>query len=177
MIWESVYWKKPLLQLANKLTKWQAPQKWGHRDLVGLEKDLFIAFYSIRKLMDAKKLSGSTAEMMVNVSVYPNKGRDVTFLNWHRLQELYDFTSARTEHLPLRFVCNQVIHSYVFMPCITEAGVFEGIFFCSDYERHKNLYGLDRTELIKVFHMVGNDYPNSRTFIFMPNRRDYDVSD
>ena len=73
MIWESEYWKKPLLRLANKFTEWQTPRIWDEKDLVGLEKDLFIAFYSIRKLIDARKLSDTVAGMIIPVSVYPNK--------------------------------------------------------------------------------------------------------
>ena len=157
MIWQSIYWKKPLLRLANKLTKWQAPQIWDEPDLVGLEKDLFIAFYSIRKLIDAKKLTDATAGMMVNVSIYPDKGKDVTLMNWHRLEDLYDFASKKAEQRELLFICNQIIHSYVSMPVINEDGVFESILFCSDFERNKNLYCVDRTELISVFRVVVKD--------------------
>lgn len=176
MIWESHYWKEPLLLLADKLTQWQAPQEWEEEDLVGLEKDVFIAFYSIRKLIEARKLSDATAGMMVSNSAYPNKGKDVTILNWDKLEELYDFTSKKTEKRDLRFICNQVIHSYVFAPDISEEGILESILFCSDQERNKALYGIDRTELIRVFRIFGNDYPSSSTFTFNPDKRDYDVT-
>lgn len=176
MIWDSQYWKEPLLHLADKLVQWRGPRAWTEQDLVDIEKDVFVAFYSIRKLIEAKKISDSTAKMAVNVGLYPNKGKDVTFLNWHKLDELYDLTAKKPEQRELWFACNQVIHSYVFMPDISDDDSFKGILVCSDYERNKNLYGIDTTELIRVFRIVGEDYPSSSTFTFNPDRRDYDVT-
>lgn len=176
MIWESEYWKKPLLQLANKLFRWSNPREWTERELVDIEKDIFVAFYSIRKLMDAKKLSDSTEEMPINVNIYPNMGRDVTLLNWHDIDELYNLEAKHTTHRDLRFICNQIIHSYVFVPDINEAGVIEKILFCSDRERNERLYGIQMNELINIFRVVGKDYPARGEFVFNPEKRDYDVT-
>ncbi len=176
MIWESSYWKKPLLRLAKKYSLWKSPREWTERELVSLEKDIFVAFYSIRKLMDAWKLSDSALEMTVNVSVYQNKGKNVTYLNWDRIEELYDFSSMKIEQRKLRFICNQVIHSYVFTLDISKRGSFEGILFCSDYEKDKNLYGLDVTELINTLNVVGYDYPSSSHLVYNPSKGDYDIT-
>lgn len=176
MIWESQYWKEPLLLLADKLNQLKTPQTWDEEDFVDIEKDIFIAFYSIRKLIDAKKLSDTTSEMLVSVSLYHNKGKNVTLLNWHKLEDLYDFTSKKADKRYLRFICNQVIHSYVFAPNINKKGIMKSILFCSDHERNNALLEVDRTEMIKVFRIVGNDYPSSSTFIFNQDKRDYDVT-
>lgn len=174
MIWESEYWKKPLLRLAGKLNRWSTPRVWTEQELVSIEKDVFIAFYSIRKLIDAKKLSDSTEAMMISVNMFPGKGKNVTLLNWHKIDSLYDFSSSNDGNRDLRFISNQVIHSYVFLPDIKEDGSLGGILFCSDRERNKNLFRLDVAELIKILRIVGKDYPPRSTLVFNAKKQDYD---
>jgi hypothetical protein len=175
MIWESDHWKMPLLRLASKLARWSIPREWTERELVSIEKDIFIAFYSIRKLMDAKKLSDATELMPLNVAIYPTKHKDVTFHNWDNIDSLYDLTASQTSQRDLRYICNQIIHSYVFVPDISEDGAFAGILFCSDRERNKKLYGVETNELISALCVVGKDYPAVGKYIFNPKQRDYDV--
>jgi hypothetical protein len=82
MIWESCYWKEPLIRLTKKLKQWNKQRNWTEERLVNLEREIFISFYSIRKLMDAYKLSDSTVSMEVNLFPYPKKDQFVTQLNW-----------------------------------------------------------------------------------------------
>jgi hypothetical protein len=176
MIWESEHWKKPLLRLASKLVRWRNPREWTERELVSIEKDIFVAFYSIRKLMDAKKLSDATEVMPVNVTIYPSKGKAVTIYNWEKIDKLYDLEAKNLSQRDLRFICNQIIHSYVFMPEIDENGVFQAIVFCSDRERNANLFGIGADDLIKALRVVGKDYPATSASVFNPKKRDYDVT-
>ena len=57
MIWESAYWKEELLRQAEDLKKRSTQTKWSERSLARLEKTIMIGFYSIRKLIEAKKVS------------------------------------------------------------------------------------------------------------------------
>jgi hypothetical protein len=175
MIWESEYWKEPLLKLASKLVRWKKPREWTERELVSIEKDVFVALYSIRKLMDAKKLSNATEVMSVSVSIYPSEGKDVTIYNWERIDHLYNLEVENLSQRDLRFVCNQIIHSYVFIPDIDEHGIFQAIMFCSDRERNINLFGIGVDDLIDTLRVVGKDYPAESVSIFNPKKRDYDV--
>jgi hypothetical protein len=52
------------------------------RSTAKLEKEIFIGFFSIRKLIEAKKLSGKA----------------------------FDFDKPTTTKLPVPFLCNQIIH-------------------------------------------------------------------
>lgn len=176
MIWESEHWKEPLLRLASKLVRWGKPREWTERELVRIEKDIFVAFYSIRKLMDAKKLSDSTEIMPVNVSIYPSKGSAVTIYNWDKIDKLYDLEVKNLSQRNLRFICNQIIHSYVFMPDIDENGSLHAILFCSDRERNTNLFGIEANDLINIFRIVGKDYPATSVSVFNPKKQDYEVT-
>jgi hypothetical protein len=52
MIWESCYWKEPLLEMAGRLRALKAGRhRLTEKRLVELERDIFIGFYSIRKLL------------------------------------------------------------------------------------------------------------------------------
>ena len=54
MISESWYWKKPLLDMAKRLRKMRSVRKLTQRQLVQIERDIFIGFYSVRKLIETR---------------------------------------------------------------------------------------------------------------------------
>lgn len=175
MIWESEYWKKPLLRLANKIKQWSKQSELTERDLIRIEREIFIAFYSIRKLMEAKKLSDSTEIMPVPVTIHLNKGKDVTHYNWNKIDELYDLDCKQVADRDLRFICNQIIHSYVFLPLVDENGIFQAIIFCSDRERNTNLFRIEASDLLNIFWTVGKDYPSSSLSTLNSRKRDFDI--
>ncbi len=55
MIWESSYWKEPLLENAERLKQLSVSSVDDEADFVVIEKDIFLGFYTIRKLMDTAK--------------------------------------------------------------------------------------------------------------------------
>ena len=89
MISESYYWKESLLDCANNLERYSKLKDIKPKDLVEIEKDIFVSFYSIRKLMDTPKISDSTRELKINLNWSPNL-KNVTMLNSHKMNELYD---------------------------------------------------------------------------------------
>lgn len=53
MITESELWKEDLVKTANKLLKRSVQKKWSKRSWFCLEKELFIGFYTVRKLIES----------------------------------------------------------------------------------------------------------------------------
>jgi hypothetical protein len=47
MVWESWHWKQPLLEMAERLRGLKAAQALSAEQLVQIEKDIFIGFYSV----------------------------------------------------------------------------------------------------------------------------------
>src|SRR5665213_2100298 len=95
MIWESCYWKEPLLRTAERLRGLKASVELSEEDLANLEREIFVGFYSVRKLIEAiTKLTDRTKLFQVTVSWYQNI-KPVSWLNNHKIDELYDL---KNEH-------------------------------------------------------------------------------
>lgn len=97
----------------------------------------------------------------------------VTRLNKGNLDKLYDFDKGEPKILDIKAVCNQIIHSYIFAPNFGEDGKLDGIVFCSDFTRNKEVYQMDMTEIRQVLNSVGSDYPKKGKFIFDNDKKDY----
>lgn len=124
MIFESHYWKKDLLKLVRKLSKRKLLLIWEESDFAEFEKEIMFGFYAIRKLADAQKLSSSTISNKIEGRKIPNNGNNVHLMNNHRYWEFYDFNKARIEKLDIKFLLNQIVHSYVFCPYFDETFQF-----------------------------------------------------
>jgi len=135
-----------------------------------------LAFYSIRKLIDAAKVATATRTMEIAVEQYPWKGKPVTRLNWHKLDELYDFDAEVAARIPLQRICNQMVHSYVFAMAHSDSGGLGGFLFVSDRDKHRHLHVLDIDEAIALFEHVGRDYPNELRMVLNSKTGDYDVT-
>ena len=138
-----------------------------------LEKDIFITLYSIRKLIEANKISDRTSSCQFTLIAYPAKGKMVTKMNWHKLEELFYLDNPHPVNKEALFICNQIIHSYIFVPSFNTKNRLEGILFCSDRERNKQLYHLKVDALIRFMERVGKDYPTKLSMIFNQEKKDY----
>jgi hypothetical protein len=175
MIWESSYWKDDLLKSAELLSQKEKQKVWPDRSLANIEKNLFLGFYSIRKLIESKKLSTSVETMKVNAVSYPLLGKNVNLLNCHRAYEFYDFSKKRRENISIQFMCNQVIHSYVFLLCFTQNSRLRSVLICSDKERKKRVFEISLKSIIRLFKIVGSDYPTKYQSKFNPALGDFEV--
>lgn len=172
MIWDSSYWKDDLLRRAKVLSRrksqkrWavllrrKSPDRWQEASLARIEQDLMLGFYGIRKLIEASKLSDAVAKQLVALNLHPRTGKTVTKLNWHKLDELFDYNHSSREERYLDYVCNQFIHSYIFCVVTDDGGALHGFYFASDRQRRRGLYFLNVDEVIRIFRQVGEDYPN-----------------
>ena len=176
MIWESSYWKGGLLRQAQDLHRRAEQRRWPEASLARLEQSLTIGFYSIRKLIEARKLSDSTIGNKVVLRTYASNGKPVTLMNWHRLDELFNFDDSQDRELDLLALCNQFIHSYVFSPVFSEQGRLQSVLLSSDRAKSTVLYEVALTQIITVFELVANDYPKQISMVYDPAKRDYKVT-
>lgn len=174
MIWESCYWKETLIELCSRIEKWECNRKLDEPDFVEIEQRLMIGFYSIRKLIEAKKISDKVVNAKFNGNSYKNI-KNVTNLNWHKIEELYDLSNYTKIKLKIPFICNQIIHSYVFVIDELYIGGLSGICMCSDYKRNKELYHVSSAELKNIFSLVGKDHPYAGCRTFNQKTKDYDI--
>lgn len=159
MIWESWYWKQPLLEAAERLEAWKASEDLADDELAQVERDIFIGFYSVRKLFEAPaKITDQTRGLSLSVETHPNV-KSVTWRNNQKIDELYDLSTTRKENHDVLFVCGRIIHSFVFAPCVSEHGGLEGVFFSSDRDKDSRLYFLSVDQVTSLFRQVGEDDP------------------
>lgn len=170
MIWDSVPWKNGLLKSAQYLSKAKKQKRFGE---YRAEREIFISFYAIRKLIESNKLSNEIKSLNYLLNSYRFIGKGITKLNWHHLDRHYDLRNPVKERISLGELCNQVIHSYVFMFSIKECGSMNGIYICSDWKRSKTIYHIPVQKLISIFTSVGNDDPVSMHYEFDDKKGDY----
>ena len=162
MIFESVHWKEPLLASSERLRRSMALLEWGEDGYAQFERDVFIGFYTIRKLLEAVgKLSRSTIESRHRLLWFPKKPEapPVDWYNRTEIWDLYELECKHGENRDLLYFSNRIIHSFVFIPSAAGFGDPEGFFFTSDIEKEKRLCFLQTTDVITMFDMVGSDYP------------------
>ncbi|WP_312114331.1 hypothetical protein [Brevibacillus reuszeri] len=174
MIWESSYWKDDLLALSEKINTKYRIAAFTEELSVEFEKDIMISLYSIRKLIEAYKLSSNTKSIQLKVKSYKNL-KNVTLLNWHRIYELFDLDNPIDEKLQANQLYNQIIHSYIFHIATGEEKGIDGFFFCSDRMKNKKLYYIELIELERFFTIVGNDYPARQRIDYEESIQDYRV--
>jgi hypothetical protein len=98
--------------------------------------------------------------VQIQLSWYPNRA-EVNWRNNHRIDKLYDLESVHRETRDLEFINGKIIHSFIFIPYVTDKGRLDGIFFTSDRDKQNKLYSMTIDDIIAVFERVGNDDPTS----------------
>ena len=177
MIQESRFWKKDLLRLADRLRRVRKNDKpFATGTCVAVEKAVMMGAFVVRKLAESHKLSDRTSSMSLRVTRSPSTGEPVTWMNNHRLPELFDFTKAVPARLSLWFLSNQVIHSHIFATYSDPAGRRRGVFISSDRERNRALVAVPLFEFERAFRRAGRDYPSFMRFTFDEKLRDYRVT-
>ena len=132
-----------------------------------------LGLFSVRKLIESRKLTDKVAKQSVQIRCYPPTGKVVTLLNRHKIDELFDLDKPKDRFVKLSFLCNQVIHSYVFTLVFHEGGPFAAILVASDYERSHALYEIPASRIIEVFELVGNDHVTEERYVADPAKGDY----
>jgi len=175
VIWESMYWKDDLLRQAKALRKRISQRRWTERSLARLDQTIMLGFYSIRKLTEAQKLSDEVKNHQITLRAYPCKEKPVTLMNWHKVDKLYDFERESRVMLGLLSLCHLMIHSYVFIPSFKEQSQIEGVFVNSDRTRNKELYFIPLSTIIRLFSLVGSDYPSKMSGKFNQAKGEWEL--
>ena len=166
MIWDSTPWKDELLRSAEWLSRVERQRRLTQKSLFLVEREIVMGCYVIRKLIDAFKVSDLTKQLTCKAKNFRNL-KLVNCSNWHRLDQLYDLEHGKAGSIEVRMLCNQVVHSYVFLA--GENGHAErGIYLASDRSRNREITFVPLKEIIRIFRTIGQDYPNEMHWIWDP---------
>ncbi len=161
MITESYYWKKALLAGAKVIRKRMDAEDISEAQFARIERKIFIGFYAIRKLLEATgKVSAETRVMKIALKRY-EKRADQPIVDWYNRSEfweLYDLDNAALELRDLLYVAHRMVHSFIFILSGDDYG--HGAFFTSDRDKDTRLNFISTDEIIRVFEVVGQDYPS-----------------
>jgi hypothetical protein len=176
MIYESSYWKDDLLKQAKRLRQRLTQKRWLEQSFARTEQTIMIGFYSIRKLIEAHKVSDTVKDQVLPVTAFNWSGEPINKINRTCYWENYDLENGQVVQRDLIFVCNQIIHSYVFELWWDEKNALKGIIVSSDREKNKVLYLISIQQITDLFEQIGTNYPSKGTFTFNERTQDYDIS-
>jgi len=174
VIWESHYWKDDLKKMAAVLRRKIHQRRWPDSSLARFEQTVTLGFYCVRKLVESKKVSDGLIHGKYPLIVFHSAGEPIHFMNWHKVDELYDLENGKDISRDLHFIYNLIIHSYVFSPFFDERGKLAGALVTSDRFKNKELYLVGIEQMIEIFDKVGRDYPGA-SYKWSEKRQDYEV--
>lgn len=160
MISDSSYWKDDLLKLADKLECRLIQKRWSEKSFYALEKEIFIGFFSIRKLIESNKISESIASKTYQIYEFPKKKKIDSIVSISPEND-FEFGKMTKIDITIAALCNQFIHSYHFAPFIPEGRALIGFIFCSDYKRKTGIYMMTIFDIVDIYRQVGNNYPST----------------
>ncbi len=158
MIWDSVPWKQEIERRTSSLRRRKKQKRWGAASVAKLEQDVFYAAFAVRKLIEAFKVSNEVESLSIVVEEHPPRNKVVDVMNWHRIDELFDISSKKRRTFCPKELCHQIIHSFVFVPCLDDdTASLSGFFIASDWQKKKNLFFVNIDEIIKMLEAIAND--------------------
>lgn len=157
MIDESGPWREELWRVARRLEGRKLQQRWTSRSNFLVERDVMVSAYAIRRLADAYKLSDQMRARTVPVEQYKLIGRAPDLMSRDRLNAFYDLTSGTSQSLGVVQICNQFVHSFVWVIETETGSNVTAIFFCSDRARSRWLYRVTIDDLVSLLDEVAED--------------------
>jgi len=157
MIKDPTYWRRDLLRSTQELERRSTQGHWTEATFARTEQIIMLGFYSVRKLLDAGKASHQIDTRNVPLIEYQRGLHRSQPVYGPILQAHYDLDFPHQLQAPLRFVSNQVVHSYVFAIAVGYKSGFAGIYFASERERNERMFFLEARELITLFCDVARD--------------------
>ena len=159
MIHEGAPWKAALLRDAELLTRW-AVKPWTERRAFLIERKLFLAAYSLRKLADDHKLSTATLATQARVKLAPPlKPRFSGMMHW--LDRYFDLDNPMARVVPWRRVVNMMIHSVTFAEVVDHEDRCVGFMVTSDQELRRGLVKVELADFLGLMRAAADDYPTA----------------
>ncbi|GAA5142151.1 hypothetical protein GCM10023213_27580 [Prosthecobacter algae] len=173
---ESCYWKEELIRICELIRPVAKPKKWTEKLHCTVERDIMIGFFITRRMIELHKVSDSIKNFEMQVFSIPNNGKNVTLLNRGSPDMIYDIQrEIRQTKKPL-YISNQFIHAYMSFVTRDKARNWDSILVVSDFDRNTCIWRIPIFVILELFRAVANDYPHSMSFVYNPQKMDYDVT-
>jgi hypothetical protein len=173
---ESCYWKEELTRVSRSLRAVPKPPRWTERGHCIIERDIMIGFFIVRRMIELHKISSATRDTVLRVFSVPARGKTVTRMNRHDIEELYDLERERHETKKPLYMSNQFIHCYTSFVARDESRNWSDVFVVSDFDRNSCIWRVPIPEIQRLFATVAKDYPHSLRMVFSEKEADYVIS-
>jgi hypothetical protein len=175
-MFESRYWKEDLLAHAKRLRPAKKPKRWSERAVVTFEKEVMVSFFMVRALIERGKLSSKVRSHKVLVVRHPWKGKQVTLLNYHDVNDLYDMGDGIEAKVNVLFISNQFIHARAIYAARDKRRNWSHVLLCSDLEKTTGMYSIAVSEIQSIFHLVARDWTQWSQMVYDEALGDYRVT-
>ena len=173
MIHESSPWKENLTKDADVIDRWASKTAITARRSFTLEKKIFLAAYSMRKLAEAGKLSSSFKDRSVRCQKVPAISDCITIINNYELDRLYDFSKPSDHSINVCELCDLIIHSFVFSEILQDDLTIDAFCVTSDRQRYDGLWLVGISTFSRLMRLVANDYPSTIIQVFDCENNDW----
>ena len=163
MIYESWPWRRGLTRTSNRINQVLEFKNIRSDTFDLLERDIFIAFFSIRKLTEAgAKIERRVSEMEISIERC-NALRPMGSYERFEFYEYFDLENPYSVQKNVSYLANQMMHSLLFsFGCMREDNKL-GIFFVSDKDRLKFCNYIDLKAVSKIFDEVAASHARNFT--------------
>lgn len=163
MIYESAPWKRDLVSDADLIERWCGKPASERRSFI-IEKKVFVGAFSVRKLIEASRLSASFSGQSVQVKSYPANGARVHRFNNHHFDRHYWLENPEIVSLSAARLMDLIIHSFTFIEVVDEAESIEAFLLTSDRTRMTRLYEVPINVYTKLLRSAGTDFPAAQRY-------------
>jgi hypothetical protein len=172
---ESCYWKEELARIARLLQPVRKPGRWTERKHCVLERELMVAFFIVRRMIEMHKVSSETKDLPLRVFACPARGKIIHWRNADAIDELYNLgCETRMTKKPL-YISNQFIHSYTSLIARDHTRNFADVYIVSDFDRKNCIWRVPTSEIRKLFLTAAHDYPHMLQLSFDAQKGDYNI--
>lgn len=181
MAFESRYWKKQAkgdIRTVLKRTNIDVSKLEGDdldKVFSEVEIKLFTIAYSLRKLMDTKKLPDKTGGLEIGLLAFPRNEKG-PMKPWSLFDDYYDLNTSQRMKMSLRDICNSFIHAYFFQPNANSKNQLTGLFFTSDQDRNKRIYFVSIKRLLKKFETAFDQDVKYFSYTYNPEKGNYTMT-
>lgn len=167
MVSHPKYWRKNLKKMSESLKKRYNQQRWDVRSENKVEKEVFIGFFMVRKLIENDLVAQAIKDRNIELMEY-DKISD-TYNDPLMFPRSYDLMNGNKVQLTYRKLANQFIHSYYLSPFVPLKKSLVGFYFASDWNHSERIYYLSLLEVIQVYNSVYQNKPLNFILIHNPD--------
>lgn len=176
MIWESAFWKNDLIKFSKKIHLRLKQTRWPDAANANAEKEIMISAFVARKLFDSKKISEVLENRELKIIKYKSNGKKINLLRRLSPEKYFDLDQPIKGTIPFRILCNQIIHSYIFMLLMNDKGNLTHFWVASDYDKFKFIYQIDVKTYASVLLQIGNYWPKQESYEFDEIKNEYNIT-